>query len=141
MNAPPNEKLIYDRTIEDIRNRTAKGYLNFEDVQRLLDWIHYFDRELKLSLTYYQYEFAMDLTKKKFQSIIDNVHKIKVALPQADDEPKTPLAKEWNLEKQNDLERILQIAWDFYSSPSRDKLYSGTFRAGNHIKFRKGKIV
>lgn len=138
MNAPPKEKLIFDRTIVDIRNRTAKGYFNLSDAQRLAAWVQYFNDELGLGLTIYQFTFAEDLTRAKFQTIIDNVEAIKAALPKANNEPAKQIPVAWDWQKENALEKILQIAWEFYYSSNIDNLYSGTFRAGNHIKFRQG---
>lgn len=138
MNAPPKERLIFDRTLNDIMKRTSKGYFNLEDAQRIAAWIKYLSDELKLGLSVYQFTFAEDLTRPHFQSIIDNVARIKAAMPKANDEPDTPIALAWDFGKENDLEKILQIAWDFYYSRNIDKLYSGTFRAGNHVKFRQG---
>ena len=139
MNRPPVNRLIFDRTIEDIQNRTAKGYFHLADIQRLSDWITYLGDELKLNLAVPQFTFAQALTKANFKAIIDDVEAIKQALPKADDEPATPLPIVWDWIKENDLEKILQIAWEFYYSENIDKIYSGTFRAGNHIKFRSGK--
>ncbi len=138
MNRPPVNKLIYDRELADIEQRTEKGFFQLHDAQRLADWEQYLSDELGLGLDIPQFTFGEDLTRAKFEIIINNAEAIKAASPQADDEPAKPLAIAWDYVKENILEKILAIAWQFYYSENIDKLYSGTFRAGNHVKFRSG---
>lgn len=137
----PLDKLIFDRTLTDIENRTAKGYNNLSDLQRILDWLRYLGDTKGLGLFITPLSFGERLTRDTMQGIIDYATEIKNAYPKADNEPSTPLPIAWDWIKANDLERILDIAWSFYYSSKIDKLYSGTFKAGNQIKFRGGFAV
>lgn len=129
-------KLIYDRTAQDVATRAEKGFYNLEDIQRINSYIKYLSDELGLNLTVTDVAFGERLTKAKMQSIINNINTIRAAWYVASDTPQTPLPVAWNYAKANNIEKILQALYDFAISVKIDKLYSGTFRAGNHIKFR-----
>lgn len=133
-------KLIFDRTLQDVTLRTQKGLYNVEDIQRINSYIQYISDELNLNLVVSNVSLGERLTKNKMQSIIDNINKIREVWYVTNDTPSTPLAMSWNYQKANNIEKILQALYDFVESVKIDKIYSGTFRAGKQIKFR-GKSV
>lgn len=140
------EELITDRTIEDIEKRTAKGFYNLSDIQRICEWIEFLSSVSSETLDINLAEFTLGtrLTRAKIMTIIDSVntlrnawlkeYKVPLSYPNATPEPIA-----WDYVKANDLERIIKILWQFYYSGTIDKIYSGTFRAGNQIKFRSAK--
>ena len=130
------EKLIFDRTIEDVQNKAKKGYYNVDDIERINSYITYLSTALNLDLEVINVNIGEALTKQKIQSIIDNVNTIRDVWYVAEDTPPTPIANAWDYIKANNIESILQALYDFIVSREKDKLYSGTFRSGNHIKFR-----
>lgn len=130
------EKLIFDRTQNDVTQRTAKGLYNVSDIDRINSYIEYLSDNLNLSLPILSINLGDALTVSKIQSIIDNVNSIRAVWYVASDTPATPIATNWDYVKANNIEKILQALYDFMVSKKRDKLYSGTFKAGSQIKFR-----
>ena len=136
MNNPNLDPLITDRTAQDVSTGTQKGLYNVSDVQRINSYIQYLSDVLGLNLSVTGVSLGQALTRTQMQSIIDNVNAIRAAWYVADDTPITPIAVNWNYVKANNIEKILKVLDEFYQSVQIDKLYSGTFRAGNQIKFR-----
>lgn len=131
-----SEKLIFDRTKQDVANRTAKGLYNVSDIARINSYIEYLADNLGLTLQIITPNLGEALTLARIQTIINNVNNIRSKWYVANDTPPTPVATNWDYVKANNIEKILQALYDFMVSVKIDKLYSGTFRAGSQIKFR-----
>ena len=136
MNNPNLESLITDRTAQDVSAGTEKGFYNVSDVQRINSYIEYLSDVLGLNLTVTDVSLGQALTRAQMDDIISNVNAIRAAWYVASDTPQTPIAVNWDYKKANNIEKILKALDEFYQSIQIDKLYSGTFRAGNQIKFR-----
>lgn len=136
MNNPNLDPLITDRTTQDVTTGTKKGFYNVSDIQRINSYIQYLSDVLGLNLTVTGVSLGQALTRTQMQSIIDNVNAIRAVWYVASDTPITPIAVNWDYVKANNIEKILKVLDEFYQSVQIDKLYSGTFRAGNQIKFR-----
>ena len=136
MNNPNLDPLITDRTTQDVSTGKEKGFYNVSDVQRVNSYIQYLSDVLGLNLTVTDVSLGQALTRAQMDDIISNVNAIRAAWYVADDTPITPIAVNWDYEKANNIEKILLALGEFYQSVQIDKLYSGTFRAGNQIKFR-----
>ena len=136
MNNPNLQPLITDRAAKDITERTDKGFYNLSDVARVNSYISYLSDELGLNLTVDTVVFGKVLTRAEMQSIINNINAIRAAWYVATDTPQTPIPLAWDYRKANDLEKIVKALDEFMQSAKVDKLYSGTFRSGNQIKFR-----
>ena len=130
------EPLIYDRTQQDVTQRTEKGFYNVSDIQRINSYIEYLSDVLGLNLTVTDVSFGQALTRAQMDDIISNINAIRAAWYVSHETPPTPIAVNWDWKKANDLEKILFSLDEFWQSVSIDKIYSGTFRAGNQIKFR-----
>lgn len=130
------DKLIFDRTPDDLEDKTPKGYYNISDIKRINSYIEYLAVNLNLTLEILTPNLGEALTRAKIQGIIDNVNAIRKVWYVAEDTPATPIATDWDYNKANNIEKILQHLYDFMISIKNDKLYSGTFKAGSHIKFR-----
>lgn len=136
MNNPNLEKLITDRTAQDVATGAKKGFYNVSDIQRINSYIEYLSGVLGLNLTVTDVSLGQALTHAQMQAILNNINTIRAAWYVASDTPQTPPAFNWNYEKANNIEKILLALDEFYQSVQIDKLYSGTFRAGHQIKFR-----
>lgn len=136
MNNPNLDPLITDRTSQDVAQRTQKGFYNVSDVTRVNSYIEYLSDVLDLNLTVKNFSLGQILTREDFDDILDNVNTIRAAWYVSHETPQTPIAVNWDYTKANNLEKILYSLDEFYQSVSIDKIYSGTFRAGNQIKFR-----
>ena len=136
MNNTNLDPLITDRTAQDVSTGTEKGFYNVSDVQRVNSYIEYLSDVLGLNLTVTGVSLGQALTRAQIDAIISNINAIRAAWYVADDTPQTPIAVNWDYVKANNIEKILKALDEFYQSTQIDKLYSGTFRAGNQIKFR-----
>lgn len=137
MNNQNLEKLIIDRTLNDIAEKSPKGFYNVQDIQRINSYITYLSDELNLNLVVDDIILGEALTKQKLNNIIDNVNKIRSVWYVAETTPPTPvLSNSWDYNKANNIEKILLALDEFMQSVKIDKLYCGTFSAGNQIKFR-----
>lgn len=136
MNNPNLDPLITDRTSQDVAQRTQKGFYNVSDVQRINSYIEHLSDVLGLNLSVEDVSLGQALTRSIFDDILSNVNALRAAWYVSHETPATPIAVNWDYTKANNLEKILYSLDEFYQSVSIDKIYSGTFRAGNQIKFR-----
>lgn len=130
------EPLITDRTAQDVAQCTQKGFYNVSDVQRINSYIEYLSDVLGLNLSVEDVSLGQALTRAQMDDILNNVNALRAAWYVSHETPPTPIAVNWDYVKANNLEKILYSLDEFYQSVSIDKIYSGTFRAGNQIKFR-----
>lgn len=136
MNNQNLDPLITDRTSQDVATRTQKGFYNVSDIQRINSYVEYLSDVLELNLTVKEFSLGQVLTREDFNDILDNVNTIRAAWYVSHETPPTPIAVNWDYVKANNIEKILLALDEFYQSSKIDKIYSGTFRAGNQIKFR-----
>ena len=136
MNNPNLDPLITDRTTQDVTTGTKKGFYNVSDIQRINSYIQYLSGVLDLNLTVTDVSIGQALTRAQMDAILSNINAIRAVWYVANDTPQTPIAVNWDYVKANNIEKILKVLDEFYQSVQIDKLYSGTFRAGNQIKFR-----
>ena len=136
MNNPNLDPLITDRTTQDVTTGTKKGFYNVSDIQRINSYIQYLSDVLELNLTVTAVSIGQALTRAQLDAILSNINAIRAVWYVANDTPQTPIAVNWDYVKANNIEKILKVLDEFYQSVQIDKLYSGTFRAGNQIKFR-----
>lgn len=136
MNNPNLDPLITDRTTQDVTTGTKKGFYNVSDIHRINSHIEYLSDVLGLNLTVTEVSFGQALTRAQMDDIISNINAIRAAWYVSHETPPTPIAVNWDYVKANNIEKILLALDEFYQSSQIDKIYSGTFRAGNQIKFR-----
>lgn len=130
------EPLITDRTAQDVAQRTQKAFYNVSDIDRINSYIEYLSGVLGLNLEVTELSLGEALTRTIFDDILSNVNALRAVWHVAEGTPETPIAVNWDWQKANDLEKILFSLNEFWNSKTRDKIYSGAFRAGTHIKFR-----
>lgn len=128
----PNEELIFDRTLSDIINRTAKGYYNLSDLQRIQSWIAYLSEELDLNLSTYNFILGERLTRARLEAIINNIQTIINVFYEGHSTtpPNLPWGIAWDITKANDIEHILSLANDFLEASKNDSLIANTFYSG-----------
>lgn len=132
MSKPINE-LIFDRTLNDIKNHTAKGYYNLSDLKRIHNWIIYLNKELLHTITIiYGFKLGGKVTRADLQHIIDLTRVIINSLYENSKKkpPTLPIVTAWDYEKANTIERLLSLANDFLEAPYKDTLYANAFVAG-----------
>ena len=132
------ENLIFDRTATDVKNRTAKGYYNLSDLNRIIDYINYIKKYIKDDSPF-SVSFALGevITSSKMQLILDSVQELTEKWYVADDTPEVPTKEKWDYLKANDLEKILFSLNEFIISDQKNHFYLGTFRSGSAIRFAR----
>ena len=127
-------KLIFDRTSRDILERTAKGFYNLEDIQRVNSYVKYLSDYLNLGLDIKDnYQLGEAITEESMQKLLDNINTIRGAWYVATDTPQTPIVSGYNYNSANNVEKILQALYEFAISVQTDFKYSGTFNAGQEV--------
>lgn len=127
------DKLIFDRTQQDIVNKTKKSYYNVNDLIRINDWIKLLSDYLGLGLKIETYSLGQIITLDNINLILNNIQTLKDNWYVANDTPYTPIANGYNYKSANDVEKILSDLNDFMISVESDFKYSGTFYSGEEV--------
>lgn len=127
------DKLIFDRTQQDIINKTKKSYYNVDDLIRINDWIKLLSDYLGLGLKIETYSLGQIITLDNINLILNNIQTLKDNWYVANDTPYTPIANGYNYKSANDVEKILSDLNDFKVSVESDFKYSGTFYSGEEV--------
>lgn len=128
------ENLIFDRTQNDLEQKTPKGYYNYTDLNRIEAWCEY----LANLLTSYSYPVSIAIKKdwtmsdlpnaNDMERIRGNVNGIKTAFHAYTDVPEN--LNYMTIEKANDIEKILSEL-DFLTKNMISSFrYSNTFNTG-----------
>ena len=133
------DKLIYDRTENDVKNKTNKGYYNISDLNRVEEWCRY----LGDLLTYYNYRVDITtktnwkltdmLTVSEMERIRKNIALLKstyLNVPQNLPVPNNlnPI----NISKANDIERILEGINNAIINMEKQFVYNGVANVGQN---------
>ena len=129
------EDLITDRTQSDVDNRTAKGFYNLSDLQRINAYIEYLSEKLSIEITPVAFQLGDAITLEKINQVLYNIRVIKEKWHVANDTPALPIASGLNFAGANAIEKNLLALSEFLFSFEVDKKYSGTFVAGQEIVF------
>lgn len=128
------EYLIFDRTKNDLEQKTPKSYYNYTDLNRIEAWCEY----LANLLTSYSYPVSITIKKNwtmsdlpnttDMERIRSNVDKIKTAFHAYTGVPEN--LNYMTIEKANDIEKILSEL-DFLTKNMISSFrYSNTFNSG-----------
>lgn len=128
------ENLIFDRTQNDLEQKTPKGYYNYTDLNRVEVWCEY----LANLLTSYSYPVSITIKKNwnmsdlpnanDMERIRNNVNSIKTAFHAYTDVPEN--LNYMTIEKANAIEKILSEI-DFLTKNMISSFrYSNTFNSG-----------
>lgn len=128
------ENLIFDRTQNDLEQKTPKSYYNYTDLNRIETWCEYLANLLN------SYSYPVSITIKKNWNMSDlpnttdmgrirsNVNAIKTVFHAYTDVPKN--LNYMTIEKANDIEKILSEL-DFLTKNMISSFrYSNTFDSG-----------
>ena len=128
------ENLIFDRTQNDLEQKTPKSYYNYTDLNRVETWCEY----LANLLTSYSYPVSISIKKNwamsdlpnvnDIERIRSNVNAIKTVFHAYTDVPEN--LNYMTIEKANDIEKILSEL-DFLTKNMISSFrYSYTFNSG-----------
>ena len=128
------ENLIFDRTQNDLEQKTPKGYYNYTDLNRIETWCEYLANLLN------SYSYPVSITIKKnwnmsdlpnvndMERIRSNVNAIKTVFHAYTNIPEN--LEYMTIEKANDIEKILSEL-DFLTKNMISSFrYSNTFNSG-----------
>lgn len=122
-------ELIYNRTVNDVNNKTDKAYFQKADFDRIQEWIAYLSAEFGLNLTVTPLEFATAITDERITEILNNLSAIR------DNHawnftPIAPDKNKWDWLKMNAVEKILADINLWWNNQQSRWIYCGTLRCG-----------
>lgn len=125
---------IYDRTIQDVEQRTAKGYINASDLNRV-------ERNTRIVAEYIGIEVAVNENWEigelprvsDYKRIRDNVQSIRDNYMVYASTPKVPEQPLNDYKKWNAIERILHDVYVIYFGNISNVDYCGEIAAGEEI--------
>lgn len=125
---------ITDRSQLDIDERTAKGFINASDVERVETNTELIAGYIAVPVTVKKNWKIGDLPRvSDFKRIRDNVEKIRSGYVIRADTPETPVQPLNTWQKWNDLEQILYDIFWIYFNNLNNKDYCGEISAGEEI--------
>lgn len=125
---------ITDRSQLDIDERTAKGFINASDMERVETNIELIAGYIAVPVTVKKNWKIGDLPRvSDFKRIRDNVEKIRSGYVIRADTPETPVQPLNTWQKWNDLEQILYDVFWIYFNNLNNKDYCGEISAGEEI--------
>ena len=125
------ENLIYDRTSQDIKNRTAKGYYNFNDLYRIELWCVYIAEILNRYSYYVTINTKTNWTRKDFLNVTQlariksNVMAVKNAYKTYIDTPSVSGTGNMTFAEANRIEKILKDLDEILINMQRYFVFSG----------------
>ena len=130
------DKLIYDRTQEDIANKTSKGYYNATDLNRVESWCRY----LADSLTAHGYPISITTktnwtindfpTYSEMARIRSNIITIMQGYASMSQMHDVSSLDSWNFEDANNWEKILYEIDTMMLGMENNYIISGVSRVG-----------
>lgn len=125
---------ITDRSQLDIDERTAKGFINASDMERIETNTELIAGYIAIPVTVKKFWKTGDLPRvSDFKRIRDNVEKIRSGYVIRADTPETPVQPLNTWQKWNDLEQILYDVFWIYFNNLNNKDYCGEISAGEEI--------
>lgn len=125
---------ITDRSQLDIDERTAKGFINASDMERVETNTELIAGYIAVPVTVKKNWKIVDLPRvSDFKRIRDNVEKIRSGYVIRADTPETPVQPLNTWQKWNDLEQILYDIFWIYFNNLNNKDYCGEISAGEEI--------
>lgn len=122
---------IFDRTQRDVRDKTSKGYLNIDDLNRIESNIDFLGNAIGVEVETVTWNRNMLPTKEQFDRILSDLRSIKESrtIVQTLDIPVQPIN---TYEKINTIEKILYDVYQNYIMWSDSIMRCGEGYAGNY---------
>ena len=125
---------VYDRTQSDVDNRTAKGFINYTDLNRIEGNTKVISNKLALPFTEKNWtRTGLPRVTADFLRIKNGVQAIRSGFAVYPDTPQTPAQPLNTYQKWNDIERILHDVNEIYDRNENAKYYCGEIFAGEGI--------
>lgn len=118
-------EFVYDRTYEDVKNRTPKGYLNAADLNRVENNIEELGRYANLQLKTRKWSIGGLPKQSDFTRILSNISTLKEHFLIQQTTPVVPKQPLNDFQKWNDIERILFDMYSLYMSSLSNRYYCG----------------
>lgn len=118
-------EFVYDRTYEDVNNRTSKGYLNATDLKRVENNISELAGYVDLELETKQWDVGGLPRQSDFTRILSNISTLKEHFLIRQTTPVVPEQPLNSFQKWNDIERILFDMYSLYMSSLSNRYYCG----------------
>ena len=121
---------IYDRTRHDVVQRTKKGVLNAQDMNRIEGNIQELSSMLSLALQTRTWTEKDVPVVSDYERILANTRKIRQAYSVYPTTPRVPSTPLNHFEKFNEVERILYDVYTIFKNNENPTYYCGEFYAG-----------
>ena len=97
----PSEPLIFDRTVDDVVQRTQKGYYNLGDLQRIQAWIRYGAELSEEAIEQIPFTDGETITRERFEQVLNDINTLIQKVYEGHDKtpPTMPIAIGGGLEK------------------------------------------
>lgn len=118
-------EFIYDRTYDDVKNKTHKGYLNATDLNRIEGNIRELAGFVHLHLETKYWEIGGLPRQSDFSRILSNISVLKEYFRILGTTPDVPVQPLNLYQKWNDIEHILCDMYNLYVACINNRYYCG----------------
>lgn len=126
-------EFVYDRSAQDVLQRTKKGVLNAEDINRIENNTETIADKIAVPVTVKSWSVGGLPRVSDYKRIRDNVERIRQGYGIRSDTPVTPEQPLNTYQKWNDIERILFDVNDLYDRTENARAYCGEIFAGEGV--------
>lgn len=118
-------EFVYDRSAQDVLDRTKKGVLNADDLNRIESNSNEIGDKIAIPVTVKTWENGGLPRESDYLRIRNNVEAIRNGYGIKPSTPTTPTQPLNTYQKWNDIEKILFDVNDIYDGTMRTKIYCG----------------
>lgn len=118
-------EFVYDRSAQDVLQRTKKGVLNAEDINRIESNTETIAGKIAVPVMVKSWPVGGLPRVSDYKRIRDNVERIRQGYGIRSDTPVTPEQPLNTYQKWNDIEKILFDVNDIYDGTMRTRIYCG----------------
>lgn len=126
-------EFVYDRSAQDVLNRTKKGVLNAVDLNRIESNSKVIADKIAIPVITKSWNIGDIPRASDFSRIRNNVERIRNGFAIKQDTPECPVQPLNDYKKWNAIEKILFDVNDIYERNKETKIYCGEIYAGEGI--------
>lgn len=126
-------EFVYDRSAEDVLQKTKKGVLNADDLNRIEKNTAVIAGRIAVPVITKTWVIGSLPRVSDYKRIRDNVAGIRAGYGVREDTPETPGQPLNTWQKWNDIEHILHDVNDIYERTEQARPYCGEISAGEEI--------